>query len=203
MGYTGTYVFGNTVIILKVRISVKRKMNKPIKQTTEYVNNEKFYLEMVRYKAAVEEARKKDLPKPRPSEYIGECIMLIARKLSNHKNFIGYSNNYKEEMISDGIENCLLYIDNFDPDKTNKPFAYFTQVIYFAFIRRLQREKKQAYIKAKQLQIFSHDSDEVTIDKFMKNDAMNDLIRSFEKSDEKKKKPSSRKKSALDFEENE
>ena len=50
-------------------------------------------------------------------------------------------------MISDGIENCLQYIHNFNPEKSNNPFAYFTQIIYYAFIRRIQKEKKQAHVK--------------------------------------------------------
>jgi hypothetical protein len=55
-------------------------------------------------------------------------------------------------MISDGIENCLLYIDNFDPEKYSNPFAYFTQIIYYAFLRRIQKEKKHMYIRYKSMQ---------------------------------------------------
>ena len=158
------------------------------RKTNEYVNNEKFYLEMVRYKKQVEQCKTQGLTKPPIPEYIGLCIMMIAQKLSNNGNFINYT--YKEEMISDGIENCILYIDNFDPDKSNNPFAYFTQIIWYAFIRRIQREKKQQYIKAKNLQAFALlDSlnEEISTEKFMPNDALNDLIVAFESNVTKKK----------------
>ena len=56
---------------------------------------------------------------------------------------------FREDMVSDGIENCLQYIHNFNPNKSNNPFAYFTQIIYYAFIRRIQREKKQTHVKHK------------------------------------------------------
>lgn len=112
-----------------------------------YVNNAQLYQEMVEYKAKVKEAKEKNLPKPQVTKYVGECILLIANRLSMKPNFINYS--YREEMICDGIENCLMYIDNFNPEKTDNPFAYFTQIIYFAFIRRITKEKKQLYIKHK------------------------------------------------------
>ena len=80
---------------------------------------------------------------------MGECILKIANHLSYRPNFINYT--YKEEMISDGIENSLQYIDNFDPEKSKNPFAYFTQIIYFAFIRRIQKEKKQTLVKQKMI----------------------------------------------------
>jgi hypothetical protein len=112
-----------------------------------YVNNAKLYQEMVEYKKQVEYNKANQLPKPQVSNYVGECILLIANRLSMKPNFINYS--YREEMICDGIENCLMYIDNFNPAKTDNPFAYFTQIIYFAFIRRITKEKKQLYIKHK------------------------------------------------------
>ena len=84
-----------------------------------------------------------DLGESRPpvSEYIGECFMKIAEHLSYKPNFINYE--YREEMIGDGIENCLMYAHNFDPEKSKNPFSYFTQMIYYAFLRRIQKEKKQ------------------------------------------------------------
>jgi DNA-directed RNA polymerase specialized sigma24 family protein len=87
----------------------------------------------------------------------GRKLYSMIEQLSNNNytdfdkpNFINYS--YREEMISDGIENCLQYIDNFDPTKSNNPFAYFTQIIYYAFLRRIAKEKKQSYIKGKLIQ---------------------------------------------------
>ena len=73
--------------------------------------------------------------------------MMIAQRLATRPNFSGYM--YKEEMISDGIENCLQYIHNFNPEKSQNPFAYFTQIIWYAFLRRISKEKKQMYIKFK------------------------------------------------------
>ena len=74
-------------------------------------------------------------------EYLTTLVSVfkIANGLSYRPNFINYT--YRQEMISDGIENCLQYIHNFDPEKSKNPFAYFTQIIYYAFIRRIQKEK--------------------------------------------------------------
>ena len=120
------------------------------KSGVHYVDNKKLYAEMVKYIAAYRESKLNNTAKPRVPEYIGECIIKIATRLSNRPNFIGYT--YKEEMIGDGIENVLAYIHNFNPDKHNNPFAYFTMIINNAFIRRLQKEKKQTYIKHKMLE---------------------------------------------------
>lgn len=115
--------------------------------STHYVDNSAFLHAIKEYKNKVHEAEESGEPKPQVSNYIGECILKIANHLSYKPNFINYT--YREEMISDGIENCLMYIDNFDPNKSSNPFAYFTQIIYFAFIRRIEKEKKQTLIKGK------------------------------------------------------
>ncbi len=86
-------------------------------------------------------------PKPQVTEYIGECFLLIAERLSTRPNFINYP--YRDEMIGDAIENCLMYAANFDPEKSKNPFAYFTQITYFAFLRRIKKEKDQDKIKYK------------------------------------------------------
>lgn len=117
------------------------------KKTNNYIDNKKFYTEMVVYRRLYDESVEAGEPRPIVSRYIGECIMLIANRLATRPNFVGYS--YKDEMISDGIENCLAYIHNFNPEKSKNPFAYFTQIIYYAFLRRIQKEKKQLYIKHK------------------------------------------------------
>jgi len=124
-------------------------MAKP-KKRNHYVDNKQLLSAMVDYRLEVIESKKLDKERPRVPNYIGECIMKIAQHLSYKPNFINYT--YKEEMISDGIENCLLYIDNFNPEKSSNPFAYFTQIIYYAFIRRIQKEKKQTYVKYKSLE---------------------------------------------------
>ena len=115
------------------------------KKKVHYVNNKEFLEAIVERKQLLKEAEESDLPKPQVSNYLGECILKIANHLSYRPNFINYT--YRDEMISDGIENSLQYIDNFDPEKSKNPFAYFTQIIYFAFIRRITKEKKQQKIK--------------------------------------------------------
>ena len=115
------------------------------KKKVHYVNNKEFLQAIVERKQLLKDAEESGEPKPQISNYLGECILKIANHLSYRPNFINYT--YKEEMISDGIENSLQYIDNFDPEKSKNPFAYFTQIIYFAFIRRITKEKKQQKIK--------------------------------------------------------
>jgi hypothetical protein len=124
-----------------------------------YVNNADFLQAIKDYRALAKAAREAGEPKPQVSNYIGECILKIANHLSYKPNFINYT--YREEMISDGIENCLMYIDNFDPEKSSNPFAYFTQIIYFAFIRRIQKEKKQTLIKGRIIMDMPFESFEV------------------------------------------
>lgn len=115
-----------------------------------YVNNKDFLAAIIEMRDKKKEAEEKGLPKPIVSNYIGDCILKIATHLSYKPNFINYS--YRDDMILDGVENCIHYIDNFDPDKSSNPFAYFTQIIYYAFLRRIAKEKKQSYIKGKLIQ---------------------------------------------------
>ena len=118
---------------------------KPKKVSVHYVDNKKFLQAMKDWKEQCAEAEEAVDETPRITNYIGECFLKIANGLSYRPNFINYT--YKQEIISDGIENCLQYIHNFNPEKSNNPFAYFTQIIYYAFIRRIQKEKKQAHVK--------------------------------------------------------
>ena len=120
-----------------------------------YVDNKVFLQAMKEWKEQCEEAEQTGEEKPRVSNYIGECFLKIATHLSYRPNFINYT--YREEMISDGIENCLQYLDNFNPAKSNNPFAYFTQIIYYAFVRRIQKEKKQVTIKHKLIMDANYD----------------------------------------------
>ena len=119
------------------------------KGSVHYVNNKEFTAAVITHNAACKEAEKNGDPKPRITEYIGECIYKIATRLSTKPNFINYS--YRDEMICDGIENCLQYIENFNSEKSMNAFAYVTQIIYFAFLRRIHKEKKQAAIKQKSI----------------------------------------------------
>ena len=116
----------------------------------QYINNADFLQALVAYREACDIAKSQNKPDPPIPNYIGECFMKIANGLSHKPNFINYT--YRDEMISDGIENCLQSFTNFDPSKSANPFAYFTQVIYYAFLRRIQKEKKQLYVKYKATQ---------------------------------------------------
>lgn len=114
---------------------------------THYVDNKKLYEVIIDFKQRCVEAKKAEQEKPIIPNYVGQCIMMIATRLSHKPNFVNYS--FRDEMISDGVENCISYFDNFDPAKSSNPFAYFTQIIYYAFLRRILKEKKQTYIKHK------------------------------------------------------
>jgi DNA-directed RNA polymerase specialized sigma subunit len=115
-----------------------------------YVDNKKFLQAMIEHRDKCRIAEEKGKKKPDVSNYIGECFLKIANHLSYRPNFINYT--FRDDMISDGIENCLQYMSNFNPDKSTNPFAYFTQIIYYAFIRRIQKEKKQMEVKKKLIQ---------------------------------------------------
>ena len=112
-----------------------------------YVNNKEFLEALVVFKAKCTAAKEAGEPRPQISNYIGECFLKIATHLSYRPNFINYM--FKEDMVSDGVENCVQYIDNFDPTKSKNPFAYFTQIVYFAFLRRIAKEKRQMDIRDK------------------------------------------------------
>ena len=125
------------------------------KKSEHYVNNKELLAALIDYRAEVAVAKTKDLPKPRISNYLGECFLKIATHLSYKPNFVNYM--FRDDMISDGIENCVQYIHNFDPNKSRNPFAYFTQIIHYAFLRRIQKEKKQLEIKTKIIEKTGYD----------------------------------------------
>ena len=120
------------------------------KRSEHYVNNKEFLAALIKYQEDIEIAKLQDKSKPQIPRYIGECFLKIANHLSFKPNFVNYM--FKEDMISDGIENCVQYIHNFNPEKSQNPFAYFTQIIHYAFLRRIQREKRQLEIKNKILE---------------------------------------------------
>ena len=120
------------------------------KRSDHYVNNKDFLAALIKYREDVEIASLQDKPKPVIPRYVGECFLKIANHLSFKPNFVNYM--FKDDMICDGIENCVQYIHNFNPKKSENPFAYFTQIIYYAFLRRIQREKRQLEIKNKILE---------------------------------------------------
>ena len=125
------------------------------KQKPHYVDNKKFLVAMTEYRELRIKAEEEGQKRPQVTNYIGECYLKIANHLSYRPNFINYT--YRDDMISDGIENCLQYMDNFDPAKSKNPFAYFTQIIYYAFIRRIQKEKKQQQVKQKMIANFGEE----------------------------------------------
>ena len=117
------------------------------KRSEHYVNNKEFLAAIVEYKEKVALAAERGEEKPRITNYLGECFLKIATHLSFKPNFVNYM--FKDDMVCDGIENCVQYINNFNPEKSKNPFAYFTQIIHYAFLRRIQKEKKQLEIKTK------------------------------------------------------
>ena len=124
-----------------------------------YVNNADFLQALINHKAAIAAAEASGSPKPQIPNFVGECILKIANHLAYKPNFINYS--YRDDMVLDGIENCIQYLDNFDPTKSSNPFAYFTQIIYYAFLRRITKEKKQSYIKGRLIQEMPFEAFEV------------------------------------------
>ena len=117
------------------------------KRSVHYVNNKEFLEALIDYRQRVAIAEQRGDPKPQISNYIGDCFLKIATHLSFKPNFVNYM--FKDDMVCDGIENCVQYINNYNPDKSKNPFAYFTQIIHYAFLRRIQKEKKQLEIKQK------------------------------------------------------
>lgn len=153
-----------------------------------YINNRTLLESLIKYKSGVDEAKKNGTRPPRIPEYIGECFYKIATRLSTKYKFVNYT--FRDEMIADAVENCVAAVNNFDPSKSSNPFAYFTQIIGNAFIRRIMKEKKQTYVKYKYMQKMMADGalasqqemDEVKdIDaSFANMDKVNDVIRDYE-----------------------
>jgi hypothetical protein len=175
------------------------------KKPLHYVNNKEFYAAMVKYKAACNLAVEEGREQPRIPNYLGECIYKIAMRLANRPNFINYS--YKEEMIGDGIENSIANITSFNPDKYDNPFAYFTQIIWHSFVQRINKEKKQQYVKYKSLEVAMisndqhsfQDSDDRMVSGSGYNEAAIHVISSYEATLQKKKELTlAKKQSALE-----
>ena len=168
------------------------------KKKVKYVDNQKFYEEIVKYRKQIKENRAKGIEDPPMPNYIGECIYKIADRLSMKPCFANYS--FRDEMVSDGIENCILYFKDYDPDYSNNgaaatpnPFAYFTQIIYYAFLRRISKEEKHRYIMYKnfqetmtQIHEINNTDDGLLIPTSM-YDNINQFMKKFEKKEEEKK----------------
>ena len=171
-----------------------------------YVNNAEFLSAIISYKEACLQAETEGKDTPRIPNYIGDCIFQISNRLASKPNFSGYS--YKDEMISDGLENAIHALNNFDPNKSSNPFAYFTQIIWFAFLRRIEKEKKQLYIKHKVVEhsilmdeaIYSDENDPSdTTNQDFANDYMNEFVKSYEMKIEEKKKSQAKSKKTADL----
>lgn len=185
------------------------------KATVHYVDNEKFLQTLIQYKKDVRKAKRNKEPKPPIPNYIGECFLKIAEHLSYRPNFMNYS--FRDEMIADAIENCLMYFENFDPEKSKNPFAYFTQIVFYAFLRRISKEKKQQYVKYKSLEnsrifdnLTSEDMETLLSEnntKFLKPneiyDNMSEFIENFEQTRKIKKVKNSKVKGVEEFYEGE
>ena len=137
-----------------------------------YINNKDFLKEMTAYRTAIRKAKRQGNPKPQIPRYVAECFMKIAENLSHKPNFLSYT--FRDEMVADAIENCVMYVDNFDPAKSSNPFAYFTQITYYAFLRRIQKEKKQLYVKYKSTETAG------ILDEFELNENEDGTFRQFE-----------------------
>ena len=166
----------------------------PKKTKRNYINNNEFLEAIKSYKKLCLEAEDSGDDAPRIPNYIGECIFKISTRLASRPNFSGYT--YKDDMISDGLENAIQALGNFDPEKSSNPFAYFTQIIWYAFLRRIDKEKKQLYIKHKVIEnsvihgtaVEKNDGDSgdaAFID--LNNDYMNNFVQNFEDTMERKK----------------
>ena len=163
------------------------------KKTKHYINNADFLKALIDYRLACDEAKRNDKQDPIVPNYIGECFIKIAEHLSRKPNFVSYS--FRDEMIADGIENCIMYFRNFNPDKSTNPFAYFTQIIYFAFLRRITREKKQLYVKYKATEQYGildegemYEDAEGKMQQFVMYDNIAEFIHTFEENKKAKKK---------------
>jgi hypothetical protein len=155
-----------------------------------YVNNADLYQAIIKRKKDLKEAKALKKPKPAISNYIGQCLLLIAQNLAHLPRFAKYT--FREELIGDGIENCILYFDNFNL-KYKNPHAYFTQITYYAFVRRIQKEKKQLYAKYKfheQLGVLSQSdgiSETAVNNQFQVYENISDFIKTYEEKAQEKK----------------
>lgn len=160
-----------------------------------YINNANFLKALIEYKQKCEEAVAAGKPEPKIPNYVGECFIKIAERLCRKPNFSSYT--FKDEMIADAIENCMMYFRNFNPDRSKNPFAYFTQIIHNAFIRRIIKERKQLYVKYKATEQFGllesdlllDASDDSKMPQIETYDNISEFIEKFETNMKKKKKP--------------
>ena len=155
-----------------------------------YIDKKEFYQLLVDYKHACAEAESRGLPTPRIPESIGEMFFLLVTNLAKRPNFSGYT--FKTDLISDALENCVTACRSFDPEQSDNPFGYFTRISWFAFLRRIEKEKKQTYTKYKAMEHFIIENSlteehDVYANFDLSNDKMEPIISKYEK--RKKQKP--------------
>jgi DNA-directed RNA polymerase specialized sigma24 family protein len=193
----------------KINMKKKKLVRKNFKHKDKhYVNNEKLLQSLIVYKKNVKDwkAKGKINAKPPVDDYIGTCLLNIAKRFSYMPKFCNWP--FVEEMVADSVENCLRYIDNFDPEKSTNPFSYFTQIIYYAFLRRIQKETKQQYIQYKMIEDMRTNCEDDEIKTMMNNFGtddfnthMDDFIANYEEYNEnkpKRKRKEAKKENALD-----
>jgi hypothetical protein len=159
---------------------------------TNYVDNDEFFKAILAYRKAIRKAKRLKLEKPRIPDYIGKCFMLIAENMSHKYNFLSYT--FRDEMVGDAIEDCVNCVENFDPTKGKNPFAYFSQVCYWAFLHRINREKTQLYVKYKSTEMHGVldnfdqlESEDGMTRQFEMYDNISEFIQKFEDAKERKK----------------
>jgi len=176
------------------------------KSKNQYIDNKKFFEEMVKYRQSRIDAEESGEERPIIPDYIGRCMMDISTRLSYKPNFINYP--FREEMVADGIENAIRALNNFDPAKSANPFAYFTQIIYYAFLRRITKEKTLLYTKQKmytsmavmgELYDDASGTDLSNSQSSYATEYMNDFVTEYEKNLEKKKVLKVKKKSGIEL----
>jgi hypothetical protein len=173
-----------------VSVPLKKKPRKK-----NYINNPDFYAALCKYLEDVKAAKKNGTSEPRIPEYIGKCIHLLCTKMGTRPNFSGYS--WVQEMISDGIENCIMSIRNFNPNKNANPFGYFSQISWNAFLRRIEKENKETYIKHKNMEnsfVMNDLMGEFGVDTDSGDDKSHSVIKNFEDKRAAKKKKAAAKK---------
>ena len=126
---------------------MKQPKKKKKASDADYVSNQELYDALVEYRKKRDDAENAGRKKPKLPDFIGECVLKIASRLSYRPNFANYP--YREEMVSDAVLNCITYIDNFDPSKSTSPFGYLTQICWFSFVRIINKEKKEKYTQYK------------------------------------------------------
>jgi len=164
------------------------------KEANHYVDKREFHLLLVEHKRKVEAALAKGEETPRPCDGIGDAFIKIANGLARKANFVNYP--FREDMIGDAIENCAMAVNNYDPDRFNNPYGYFTKVCWWSNLRKIEREHKQLYVKFKSMEqaILSESLVEGDDENFqydavlLDNEKMKPIIEKFDKKIKKKPK---------------